>query len=330
MNSNSKSKKFTVLITDYAWPSLTVENSILSGIASIVSAPDTKPSTLAELAADADAIMFNWATVPESVILNAPKCVQLSRFGVGIDNIPLKLATELGIVVTNIPDYCVQEVTSHAFSLILAVNRQLLPFSQQTQIDLASPVPRLSNQTLGLFGLGRQGQLMAKRARAFDMDVIGYDPFIKKQDVTETNVRLVTFDELLSESDLISLHAPLTAETKGIFRAKQFKQMKRTASIINAARGGIIDTEALVQAIQSNQIAGAALDVTEPEPLPLDHPLRSLENVILTPHVAFFSQQSLEELSRRTAQQVFDGLTGTTPENIRNPEVLPYRRTVAT
>ncbi len=144
MNSNSKSKKFTVLITDYAWPSLTVEESILSGIASIVSAPDTKPSTLAELAADADAIMFNWATVPESVILNAPKCVQLSRFGVGIDNIPLKLATELGIVVTNIPDYCVQEVTSHAFSLILAINRQLLPFSQQTQIDLASPVPRLA------------------------------------------------------------------------------------------------------------------------------------------------------------------------------------------
>ena len=330
MNSNSKSKKFTVLITDYAWPSLTVEESILSGIASIVSAPDTKPSTLAELAADADAIMFNWATVPESVILNAPKCVQLSRFGVGIDNIPLKLATELGIVVTNIPDYCVQEVTSHAFSLILAVNRQLLPFSQQTQIDLASPVPRISNQTLGLFGLGRQGQLMAKRAYAFDMDIIGYDPFIKKQDVTETNVRLVTFDELLSESDLISLHAPLTAETKGIFGANQFKQMKKTASIINAARGGIIDTEALVQAIQSNQIAGAALDVTEPEPLPLDHPLRSLENVILTPHVAFFSQQTLQELSRRTAQQVYDGLTGTTPENIRNPEVLPYKRTVAT
>ena len=330
MNSKNRSAKFKVLVTDYAWPSLEVEESILSDIASLVVAPDTKPSTLSELAADADAIMFNWATVPESVILNAPKCVQLSRFGVGIDNIPLKLATELGIVVTNIPDYCVQEVTGHAFSLALALNRQLLPFSQQTHIDLASPVVRISDQTLGLFGLGRQGQLMARKAHAFDMRVIAYDPFVKEQDIGKTNIKLVTFDELLSQSDLISIHAPLTDKTKGIFGKKQFNQMKATSSIINTARGGIIDTEALVHALQSNQIAGAALDVTEPEPLPLNHPLRSFDNIILTPHVAFFSQQSLEELSRRTAQQVFDGLAGNLPENIRNPEVVSYKRRITT
>ena len=330
MNSKNRSKKFKILITDYAWPSLKVEESILLDIASIVIAPDTKPSTLSKLAADADAIMFNWATVPETVILNAPKCVQLSRFGVGIDNIPLKLATELGIVVTNIPDYCVQEVTSHAFSLILALNRQLLPFSQQTQIDLASPVVRLSNQTLGLFGLGRQGQLMARKAHAFDMNVIAYDPFIKEHDISKTHVNLVSFTELLSQSDILSIHAPLTDKTKEIFGEKQFEQMKATSSIVNTSRGGIIDTEALVKAVQSNQIARAALDVTEPEPLPLNHPLRSLDNVILTPHIAFFSQQSLEELSRRTALQVFDGLTGNLPENIRNPEVLSYKRTIST
>lgn len=330
MNSRNRSKIFKVLVTDYAWPSLKIEESILSDIASIVAAPDTKPSTLSKLAADADAIMFNWATVPERVILNAPKCIQLSRFGVGIDNIPLKLATKLGIVVTNIPDYCVQEVTGHAFSLILALNRQLFPFSQKTQIDLASPVIRLSNQTLGLFGLGRQGQLMARKAHAFDMKVIGYDPFIHAQSVREANIKLVSFDELLSQSDLVSIHAPLTDKTKRIFGEKQFTQMKATSTIVNAARGGIIDTEALVQALQSNQIAGAALDVTEPEPLPPNHPLRSLNNVILTPHVAFFSQQSLEELSRRTAQQVFDGLTGNLPENIKNPEVLSCKRTIST
>ena len=174
----NNTKKYKILVTDYAWPTLDIEKSILGDIAEIIAAPDTKSDTLRKLVPNIDVIMFNWAEVPENILHEAKQCIQLSRFGVGIDNIPVKLATELGILVTNIPDYCVDEVTDQAMALILSLNRQILYFSKQTKINLNSPVSRLRNQTLGLLGFGRQGTLMAKKARSFGMNVITFDPFI--------------------------------------------------------------------------------------------------------------------------------------------------------
>ena len=319
-------KKYKVLITDYAWPNLDIENSILSNIAEIIVAPDTNTDTLKKLVSNVDVIMLNWAEIPVHVIREAKQCIQLSRFGVGIDNIPVKLATELGMLVTNIPDYCVDEVTDQAMALILSLNRQILYFSKQTNINLNSPVSRLRNQTLGLLGFGRQGSLMAKKGRSFGMNIITFDPFIPDSVLKTEKVDRVEFDELLSNSDFLSIHTPLNEDTKGLLGLNEFKKMKPTSYIVNVARGGIIQTNAITEALKENIIAGAGLDVTEPEPLPDDHPLRTLKNAILTPHTAFFSQESLQELSRRTAQQVKDVLEGKLPENLRNPEVLNNSR----
>ena len=319
-------KKHKVLVTDYAWPNLDIEKSVLGDIAEIIVAPDTNTDTFKKLVPNVDVIMFNWAEIPENVIQEAKQCIQLSRFGVGIDNIPVKLATELGILVTNIPDYCVDEVTDQAMALILSLNRQILYFSKQTKIDLNSPVSRLRNQTLGLLGFGRQGTLMAKKAQSFGMNVITFDPFIPDNVLKTEKVHRVEFDELLANSDFLSIHTPLNEDTKGLLGLSEFKKMKKSSYIVNVARGGIIQTNAITQALKENIIAGAGLDVTEPEPLPDDHPLRTLKNAILTPHTAFFSQESLQELSRRTAQQVKDTLEGKLPENLRNPEVLSHSR----
>jgi len=322
----NNTKKYKILVTDYAWPTLDIEKSILGDIAEIIAAPDTKSDTLRKLVPNIDVIMFNWAEVPENILHEAKQCIQLSRFGVGIDNIPVKLATELGILVTNIPDYCVDEVTDQAMALILSLNRQILYFSKQTKINLNSPVSRLRNQTLGLLGFGRQGTLMAKKARSFGMNVITFDPFIPDNVLKTEKVHRVEFDELLANSDFLSIHTPLNEDTKGLLGLSEFKKMKKSSYVVNVARGGIIQTNAITQALKENIIAGAGLDVTEPEPLPDDHPLRTLKNAILTPHTAFFSQESLQELSRRTAQQVKDTLEGKLPENLRNPEVLSHSR----
>ena len=322
----NNTKKYKILVTDYAWPTLDIEKSILGDIAEIIAAPDTKSDTLRKLVPNIDVIMFNWAEVPENILHEAKQCIQLSRFGVGIDNIPVKLATELGILVTNIPDYCVDEVTDQAMALILSLNRQILYFSKQTKINLNSPVSRLRNQTLGLLGFGRQGTLMAKKARSFGMNVITFDPFIPDNVLKTEKVHRVEFDELLANSDFLSIHTPLNEDTKGLLGLSEFKKMKKSSYVVNVARGGIIQTNAITQALKENIIAGAGLDVTEPEPLPDNHPLRTLKNAILTPHTAFFSQESLQELSRRTAQQVKDTLEGKLPENLRNPEVLSHSR----
>ena len=274
-------KKHKVLVTDYAWPNLDIEKSVLGDIAEIIVAPDTNTDTFKKLVPNVDVIMFNWAEIPENVIQEAKQCIQLSRFGVGIDNIPVKLATELGILVTNIPDYCVDEVTDQAMALILSLNRQILYFSKQTKIDLNSPVSRLRNQTLGLLGFGRQGTLMAKKAQSFGMNVITFDPFIPDNVLKTEKVHRVEFDELLANSDFLSIHTPLNEDTKGLLGLSEFKKMKKSSYIVNVARGGIIQTNAITQALKENIIAGAGLDVTEPEPLPDDHPLRTLKNAIL-------------------------------------------------
>ena len=332
MTSGNRDKKFKVMITDYAWPSLTVENSILSPIANLVPAHEQNEDTFIELARDADAILFNWAQVTEEVINAAEKCLILCRYGVGIDNAPVDLATKLGILVTNIPDYCIDEVTDHAMGLLISFNRRIAKFDglvkagRASEMDLSLPVLRLRDHKLGLIGIGRIGKLMTEKAQAFGMEVIAFDPYVTEEGAKEIGVRKVELNQLLKESDFVSIHSPLTPETQGLIGETELRQMKPTALLINAARGAVVQTDAVVRALKENWIAGAALDVLETEPVPPDHPLLELDNVILTPHVAFFSQQSIEELTSRCAQQVRDVLEGKIPENVRNPEALSNAR----
>ncbi len=320
------------LITDYTWPSIDPEEKILEAAGvEVVAAPDSSEETLRSLAVDVDAIMFCFAQVPASVLRAAEKCVVASRFGIGVDNIDQAVCTELGIVVTNIPDYSLEEVADHVMAVILAFNRHLIPLNESVRaagwgtLGLPMHSRRLSTTTIGIVGMGRIGRTLTTRALAFGMRVLASDPLLTEENRPD-GVEIATFERLLAESDFVSLHTPLIPETSGLIDRDALAAMKPTAFLVNAARGPLIDDEALVEALQSGEIAGAALDVTPVEPLPRDHPLTTMDNVILTPHTAFHSLESLNELEVRTAREVVRVLNGEMPENVVNPAVLGKSR----
>lgn len=316
-----------VLITDYVWPSLDPEKQVLEAAGfELVVAPDGSEDTLAKLAENVDAIMFCFAQVTERVLRSAGRCVVASRYGIGVDNLDIPVCTELGIVVTNVPDYCIGEVTDHALGMIVALNRRLAPHSAAvrrggwTEVKLDQPMKRMSDATLGIIGFGRIGRVMAQKARAFGVRVLAHDPLLSPgQQIGETSV--VSLNELLRESDFVTLHVPLTEDTQGMIGRDELAVMKQGAILVNASRGGLIDELALADAMASGHIGGAGLDVMEPAPPSPDHPLLKQENVIITPHTAFFSQASTLELETRTAREVVRVSRGEEPENFINPEV---------
>jgi len=313
-----------VLITDRAWPDPSIEQEILAAVgAEIVEPPATDEATLARLACTADAIVTNWAKVTKAVVESATKCRVICRSGIGLDNIDVATATARGITVTNIPDYCVTEVADHALALLLACARQIAFFHLRTKqgeynLQAAAPMPRLRGKILGLVGLGRIGQALAERAKALGMEIVAHTASGKSRGV---DCRMVTLETLLRESDFVSLHAPLTPATKHLLGTAQFERMKRSAYVINTSRGGLIDHAALASALDRGLIAGAGLDVFDPEPPELNHPLFKDERVIVTPHAAFVSVESLIELRSRVARQVLDVFQGRRPESVVNPEV---------
>ena len=325
--------RYRVLVTDYVWPSTAPEREVLAEIgAEIIEAPGPSEDTLAALAVDADAIMTCFAQVTDRVVRSAQKCQVISRYGVGVDNIAVDTATSLGIPVTYVPDYCVDEVSDHVMALLLTWNRQVGFYDgvakQGRWEGVPSPVPliRLRGCKLGVVGMGRIGRAVAGKAQAFGMDVLGYDPYIPEGQSAGEGIILVDLPTLMSESDYVTIHTPLNDETRGLIGADEFRQMKPSAYIINCARGPIIDEPALVEALRDGQMAGAGLDVMEEAAPPPDHPLFGMDNVIITPHVAFLSRQSVLELEVRTAKATADVLQGRMPEFLVNPAVLPHSR----
>ena len=310
-----------VLITDRPWGNSDVEREILRPLgAEIIEAPDGDESTLADLARDVDAIATCWAKVTERVISAATRCRIICRMGIGLDNIAIPAATARGIPVTNVPDYCVEEVADHALALLLAFARNIAFFhlrSKQGEYNLQAgpPMRRLQTQTLGLFGLGRIGRRVAEKARGLGLDVIAHTASGSDHG---TGCPMVSFEELLARSDFVSIHAPLTSATRHIFDAVALAKMKSTAVLLNTSRGPLIDPEALRGALEAGRLGGAGLDVFEPEPPDLSDPLYRNERVIVTPHAAFVSEESLLELRTRVATQILARLSGSTPENIVN------------
>jgi D-3-phosphoglycerate dehydrogenase / 2-oxoglutarate reductase len=323
------SQKFRVLITDRAWPDCALERAILGQIsAEVVEAPDGDEATLVALARDADAIGTCWAHVTENVIRASPRCRLVARFGIGLDNISIETATELGIPVSNVPDYCVAEVSDHALALILACARNVAFFHMRTKageyrLGAARPMKRLAGSTLGLVGFGRIARALLPKARAIGLKVVAHS---QHADGRGTGCPMLPLDELLVQSDFVSLHVPLTDATHHLFGDRQFQMMKPTAYLVNTSRGALIDQAALWRAISTEQIAGAGLDVFEPEPPDLSLPLFRDERVIVTPHAAFTSAESLQELRTRAAHQLAEALQGRRPENVVNPQV--YGRTL--
>jgi len=312
-----------LLITDRAWPDSAIERSLLEPLGiEVVEAPAGDEATLCRLAADVQAIACNWARVTARVIDSAPGLRIVSRMGIGLDNIDIPAATRRGIPVTNVPDYCVGEVADHALGLLLAAARRIAFFHHRTkqgeyQLSAAPPPDRLAGKTLGLVGLGRIAQNLAPKARALGLRVVAHTP--SGQDLG-LGCPMLPLAELLAQSDYISLHLPSTPQTPHLFRLAQLEQMRPTAWLINTSRGALINEADLHTALQRQLIAGACLDVFDPEPPDLRQPLFHDERVIVTPHAAFVSPESLVELRQRVAQQIADRLAGRRPENIVNPD----------
>jgi D-3-phosphoglycerate dehydrogenase len=322
-----------VLITDYVWPSVEPERVVLaSGGAEIIVAPDGSEETLVSLAGDVDGILTCFAKVTERVIRAAEKCVVIGRYGVGVDNIDVDTATELGIAVTYVPDYCIPEVSDHVMAMLLAWNRRILFFDRATKTKgwgikgLGMRIMRLEGKRLGVVGFGRIGRAVADRARAFGLQVLVADPFVTAEAAKDAGAVKMELPELLSESEFVTLHSPLIPQTQGMMGSDEFAQMRPDAFLINAARGGLIDEDALYHALTSGQIAGAGLDVLVDLDPPLDHRISQLPNVIVTPHTAFFSQEAVLELEERAAGEVVSVFQGKMPDNLVNPAVLGHSR----
>ncbi|HET6319056.1 MAG TPA: C-terminal binding protein [Chloroflexota bacterium] len=310
-----------VLITDHTWPDVQIETGLLEGAGlSVVDAPSGDEATLRGLAEDAVAIMTCFARVTPAVIDNARDLRVVARFGVGVDNIAVEAASARGVPVTYVPDYCVAEVAEHALALLLSLARGVVRYNGSVKgggwdLGVGAPLRRIEGQTLGLIGCGRIGSRLAAKAAGLGLRVLIYD---KAAIAPPEGARSVGLEELLASADFVSLHVPLTPETLGIVDESLLRRMKSSAFLINTARGGLVDTAALARALREGWIVGAGLDVLPQEPVAADDPLLGLDNVVLTPHVAFYSEESLGELRRRATQSVIDVLAGRAPEHLAN------------
>jgi D-3-phosphoglycerate dehydrogenase len=279
------------------------------------------------VAEEADAILVTYAKLPGELIRALKRCRAIGRFGLGVDNIDIAAATEKGIPVTYVPDYCMQEVSDHAMAFLLALGRKIVFSNKLVQagrweMPAVVPMRRLSSLTLGLLGFGNIARALVPKAKAFGMRVIAHDPFAKADAFKALGVEYLSFDALLASSDFVSLHVPLLPATRGLIEGSALAKMKRTASLINTSRGPLIDETALVAALDAGTIAGAALDVVASEPLAKNSPLLGRDNVILSPHTGFYSVEALAELQTKCASDVRRVLMGERPIYPVNPEVL--------
>jgi D-3-phosphoglycerate dehydrogenase len=322
-------KKWKVVVTDWEYEDLRFEQNVLLQHEDIelVSGQCRTEEEVIALCRDADALINQYAPIGRTVIEALQKCKVITRYGVGVNTIDLDAATEKGICVANVPDYCVDEVSDHALALLLSWSRKVTlanPHVKQGLWDykLTQPIPRLRGMVIGLIGFGKIPQALAEKVKPLGLQILAFDPYFPKHLAEEKGVRLVELDELCSLSDFISVHAPLMESTHGMIGKKQFSLMKKNAVIINTSRGPVIHESSLIDALKKRLIAGAALDVVEVEPISADHPLLSMDNVILTPHVAWYSEESAAEMRSKAAMGVVDVLIyGEYPKYLVNPKV---------
>ena len=320
-----------VVLTDYVWESLDVEKTTLAGLAELVPLQTKKPEDFIAEAADCDALLNTYAgPITAEVMAKMPKCRIIARYGIGVDTIDLDAATEAGIIVTNNPTYCIEEVAEHTMALLLAAARKVVFYDRlvragRWEVPPGKPLFRLAGATLGLVGFGNIARQVAVRAASFGMNVLFSDPFVKQGqfDVPGSAAEL---GQVLGQSDFVSVHPPLTPQTRGMIGDDAFARMKPTAWVINCSRGPIVHTDALVRALDAGKIAGAALDTTDPEPLPNPHPLRDRDNVIINPHVAWYSETAMKGLQAGAPGEVRRVLTGTWPVNVVNRAVKGRNR----
>lgn len=318
-------KKLKIVITDCDHPSVEIERAILSEIdPELILANCNTEDEVIEAAKDADGIINQYAPITRRVIESLKRCKVIARYGVGVDNIDVEAATEHKIIVANVPDYCVDEVSTHTIALMLACARGITLLDRKIRdkkwdFTLAKPLFRTQGKTLGLFGLGRIAKMVAQKASGFGFRIIAYDPYVSKVD---GGIKLVKFSQLLTDSDFVSIHVPLTTETRHSFGENELKVMKKNAYLINTSRGPIINEKDLYIALKEKWIAGAALDVMEKEPPDWENLLLKLDNLIITPHISFYSEESYVELKTKVAESVRSVLKGGLPRAMVNPQVI--------
>lgn len=318
---------FLVIHTDPLHTDFRHERAELDAIGATLSIRNvTTEEEVASTCADADALLVTYARIGRTALAGMPKLRIVVRTGVGYDSLDVAAATARKVMVCNVPDYCVSDLAEHTMALLLSWWRRIGELDRQVRTKgwgrPIKPVFRLDGKTLGILGLGRMGQAVAARAKGFGVRLVAFDPYIPGQVFTSLGVERMGLEDLCRVADILTIHSPLTRETHHLVCERVLCLMKPTAVIVNTARGGLVNTDDLVEAVLQGRIAGAALDVIEEEPLPMDHPIRSTPRIVLTPHAAWYSEEAEPELRRRAARIVVQGLKGEQPSSLLNPEVL--------
>ncbi len=328
MPGDFQCKVFLPDYSDFLYPYAFEREELAKVGAQLVLAQCKSEEQIIERGQDADVLLNSAIPITRRIIQALPACKLIVRYGVGVNNIDIQAATECHIIVANTPTYCVEEVSDHAVALLLACVRKIVVLDRIARGGhwgsiLPWPIYRLRGQTLGLIGFGKIARKVVEKLRPFDPTYLVYDPYVPQEVAEEYGVKLVVLEELLKESDLISLHPPLTEETRHLLGQKEFKLMKPSAFLVDTSRGGVASEQALYQALKEGWIAGAGLDVLETEPPAEGSPLLQLDNVIITPHYAASSVESTEDLRREVCDAVISVLSGRWPPSVVNPQVKP-------
>jgi D-3-phosphoglycerate dehydrogenase len=319
---------FIVAVTDYVFPSLDPERAVLGPLGAELRPQQCRSEEeIIALAQDADAVLNCYAKMTARVIENLKRCRIIARYGIGVDNVDLAAATKARILVTNVPDYCIDEVSDHALALLLALARRVAAADAAVKagawdVVAHAGIRRLRGRTLGLLGFGKIAKALASKVRPLGMKVMAYDPYLTPEEIGRLGAEAAGLEKLLAEADAVSIHVPLSPETRNLIGERELARMKPAAFLINTSRGGIVNEEALAAALKETRLGGAALDVLSVEPPPADHPLYGAPNVILTPHLAFYSRESVIELQTKATEEVARVLKGEPPRSPVNGEVL--------
>lgn len=321
-----------ILITDCDHDSIAVEQAVAqaAGVELVLAQCKTEEDVIAA-AANVDGIVVQYAPITAKVLDALPNLKSIGRYGVGVDTLDVEAATARGVIISNVPDYGTEDVSDHAIALALTLARGTARMDREVRagtfsLESVKPLYRFNSRVFGVLGLGLIGAAAARKAKGLGYEVIGFDPSLEVGTVTEAGIAVVSQAELLERADVISLHVPLNKHTHHLVNDEFLASAKDGAVLINTCRGGVVDTNAVVRALRSGKLYGAGLDVFEQEPLPQDAPILSEPNVVLTPHAAWYSEESYTELKSRAIGNVIDFCAGRTPRNIFNPDALAAAR----
>lgn len=319
--------KYKVVITDREFENIDHEITVLEKVGAEVYAYQYKnEDDVIRVAKDCDGLIMQYANLSRRVIESLEKCKIISKYAIGLDRIDLEAATERGICVANVPEYCIDEVSTHTIALILALSRKILLLDKNVKegiwdYKLSKKIFNLRNQVIGIIGFGKIARFVIEKIKPYGMKVLVYDPFVSNEAVAELGARRVEFDELIAAADIVSIHVPLLDSTKHMFKKEVFQKMKKTAMLINMGRGPVIKEADLIWALENKIIAAAGLDVTDPEPIEVGNAMLKMDNVIITPHAAYYSEDSQAALQTLTAESVAQVLAGYYPKFLANRAV---------